>query len=39
VCPSHLQLRKFDRDWLIADDQASVLFDVETGKGVAGLEP
>jgi uncharacterized protein (TIGR02246 family) len=32
-------LRKIDGTWLIAHDQASVPFDVATGKGVADLEP
>ncbi len=31
--------RKTDGNWLIAHDQASVPFDVATGKGVADLEP
>jgi ketosteroid isomerase-like protein len=31
--------RKIDGDWLIAHDQASVPFDVATGKGVVDLEP
>ncbi len=31
--------RKIDGDWLIAHDQASVPFDVVTGKGVVDLEP
>jgi uncharacterized protein (TIGR02246 family) len=32
-------LRKIDGGWLIAHDQASVPFDVLTGKGVADLQP
>jgi ketosteroid isomerase-like protein len=31
--------RKIDGDWLIAHDQASVPFDIASGKGVADLEP
>ncbi|GIH16919.1 YybH family protein [Rugosimonospora africana] len=31
--------RKLDGNWLIAHDQASVPFDITTGKGVADLEP
>src|SRR5215470_9828735 len=31
--------RKLDGDWLIAHDQASVPFDIASGKGVADLEP
>jgi ketosteroid isomerase-like protein len=31
--------RKIDGDWLIVHDQASVPFDVATGRGVADLEP
>ena len=31
--------RKIDGNWLIAHDQASVPFDVVSGKGVADLEP
>jgi uncharacterized protein (TIGR02246 family) len=31
--------RKIDGNWLIAHDQASVPFDVASGKGVADLEP
>lgn len=31
--------QKIDGDWLIAHDQASVPFDVLTGRGVADLEP
>jgi ketosteroid isomerase-like protein len=31
--------RNTDGNWLIAHDQASVPFDVATGKGVADLEP
>ena len=31
--------RKIGGNWLIAHDQASVPFDVATGKGVADLEP
>jgi ketosteroid isomerase-like protein len=31
--------RKTDGNWLIAHDQASVPFDVASGKGVANLEP
>jgi uncharacterized protein (TIGR02246 family) len=31
--------RKIDGDWLIAHDQVSVPFDVQSGKGVADLEP
>jgi ketosteroid isomerase-like protein len=31
--------RKIDDNWLIAHDQASVPFDVATGKGVVDLEP
>ncbi|MCT9929952.1 nuclear transport factor 2 family protein [Planotetraspora sp. A-T 1434] len=31
--------RKTDGQWLIAHDQASVPFDIESGKGVADLEP
>lgn len=32
-------LRKIDGTWLITHDQVSVPFDVESGKGVADLEP
>jgi ketosteroid isomerase-like protein len=31
--------QKTDGQWLIAHDQASVPFDVASGKGVADLEP
>jgi len=31
--------RRIDGNWLIAHDQASVPFDVASGKGVADLEP
>lgn len=31
--------RKLDRNWLIVHDQASVPFDIASGKGVTGLEP
>jgi len=31
--------RKIDGDWVVVHDQASVPFDVATGKGVADLEP
>jgi ketosteroid isomerase-like protein len=31
--------RKLDGDWLVAHDQASVPFDIASGKGVADLEP
>jgi ketosteroid isomerase-like protein len=31
--------RKIDGDWLIAHDQASVPFDIASGKGVVDLEP
>ena len=31
--------RKIDGSWLIAHDQASVPFDISSGKGVADLEP
>ncbi len=31
--------RKIEGDWLIAHDQASVPFDVASGKGVVDLEP
>ncbi|WP_329407484.1 nuclear transport factor 2 family protein [Nocardia vinacea] len=31
--------RKIDGDWLITHDQASVPFDISTGKGVTDLEP
>lgn len=31
--------RKCDGDWLIVHDQASVPFDIATGRGVADLEP
>ena len=31
--------RKLDGNWLIVHDQASVPFDVASGKGVTGLEP
>lgn len=31
--------RKIDGNWLIAHDQASVPFDVESGRGVIDLEP
>jgi uncharacterized protein (TIGR02246 family) len=31
--------RKIDGNWLIAHDQASVPFDIASGKGVADLEP
>jgi uncharacterized protein (TIGR02246 family) len=31
--------RKLDGNWLIAHDQASVPFDIASGKGVADLEP
>jgi ketosteroid isomerase-like protein len=31
--------RKVDGSWLIAHDQASVPFDIATGKGVTDLEP
>lgn len=31
--------QKTDGDWLIAHDQASVPFDIRTGKGVTDLEP
>jgi ketosteroid isomerase-like protein len=31
--------RKIDGTWLIAHDQASVPFDIATGKGVTDLEP
>jgi ketosteroid isomerase-like protein len=31
--------RKLDGDWLIVHDQASVPFDVASGRGVADLEP
>ena len=32
-------LRKIDGDWLIVHDQASVPFDIASGKGVTDLEP
>ncbi|NUT12365.1 MAG: SnoaL-like domain-containing protein [Nonomuraea sp.] len=32
-------LRKIDGEWLITHDQASVPFDLPTGKGVTDLEP
>ncbi|WP_067893593.1 YybH family protein [Nocardia vaccinii] len=32
-------MRRVDGDWLIAHDQVSVPFDVQTGKGVVDLEP
>lgn len=32
-------LRKIDGNWLIAHDQASVPFDIPSGKGVTDLEP
>jgi ketosteroid isomerase-like protein len=32
-------LRKVDGTWLIVHDQASVPFDIETGRGVTDLEP
>ncbi|WP_329055066.1 nuclear transport factor 2 family protein [Amycolatopsis sp. NBC_01488] len=32
-------LRKLDGAWMIVHDQASVPFDVATGRGVADLEP
>jgi ketosteroid isomerase-like protein len=31
--------RKLDGDWLIVHDQASVPFDIASGKGVTDLEP
>jgi ketosteroid isomerase-like protein len=31
--------RKLDRTWLIVHDQASVPFDIASGKGVTDLEP
>ncbi|MEV0402700.1 nuclear transport factor 2 family protein [Actinoallomurus sp. NPDC050550] len=31
--------RKIDGDWLIVHDQASVPFDIASGKGVTDLEP
>jgi ketosteroid isomerase-like protein len=31
--------RKFDGDWLITHDQASVPFDIRSGRGVVDLEP
>jgi ketosteroid isomerase-like protein len=31
--------KKMDGSWLIAHDQASVPFDIATGKGVTNLEP
>jgi len=31
--------RKFDHNWLIVHDQASVPFDIASGKGVTDLEP
>ena len=31
--------RKLDRNWLIVHDQASVPFDIASGKGVTDLEP
>ena len=31
--------RKIDRAWLIAHDQASVPFDIASGRGVTDLEP
>jgi uncharacterized protein (TIGR02246 family) len=31
--------RKIDGNWLITHDQASVPFDISSGKGVADLEP
>jgi NAD(P)H-dependent FMN reductase/ketosteroid isomerase-like protein len=31
--------RKIDGDWLIAHDQASVPFDIRSGRGVVDLEP
>jgi ketosteroid isomerase-like protein len=34
-----LCFRKIDGTWLIAHDQASVPFDIATGKGVTNLEP
>lgn len=34
-----LCFRKIGGDWLITHDQASVPFDISTGKGVADLEP
>jgi ketosteroid isomerase-like protein len=34
-----LCFRKIDGDWFIAHDQASVPFDVASGKGVVDLEP
>jgi uncharacterized protein (TIGR02246 family) len=36
---STLCFRKLDGNWLIVHDQASVPFDVASGKGVTGLEP
>ena len=32
-------LRRIERAWLIVHDQASVPFDITTGKGVTDLEP
>jgi ketosteroid isomerase-like protein len=32
-------LRRIDGEWLIVHDQASVPFDIRTGKGVTDLEP
>jgi ketosteroid isomerase-like protein len=34
-----LCFRKIDGDWLIVHDQASVPFDITTGRGVTDLEP
>lgn len=34
-----LCFQKIDGDWLIVHDQASVPFDISTGRGVADLEP
>jgi ketosteroid isomerase-like protein len=31
--------RKIDGEWLIVHDQASVPFDLPSGKGVTDLEP
>jgi hypothetical protein len=31
--------RKLDRNWLIVHDQASVPFDMASGKGVTDLQP
>jgi ketosteroid isomerase-like protein len=31
--------RRIDGNWLIVHDQASVPFDISSGKGIADLEP